>query len=441
MSRLTPLLFSTTLKPAVPLLCAALAACQSMQPLTIPLPAQEKETLHVPSREFFLFPGERMVGSLYNIRTRERDTLSDIARHFALGYNEIVSANPSLDPWMPIPGSRVLLPMQHILPDASHEGMILNLPTMRLFFFPKRQQPATLYTYPIGVGREGWETPTGKSRIVDKKTNPAWTVPPSIRREHAEKGDPLPKVVPPGPDNPLGAYAMRLSIPGYLIHGTNKPYGVGLRVSHGCIRLYPEDIEVLFGKTAVGASVTIVNQPYLTAWHSGDLYLEAHQPLEQNPRRTASLRKALIAQLGREAKKANATIDWARVDRILERADGIPAPVLAQSPDIQILVQAAPAVAHPGHFYGQPEVGELSDDKWAIAVASFANESEARRLAAMLSHQGPPIPARPLRKNRFYHVIAGPFKNEGEALSAADRIRREFQFDAEPLTPGAVWKN
>ena len=194
--------------------------------------------------------------------------MPDIARHFGLGYNEITLANPAVPAWAPKAGGQVLLPLRFILPDAPRKGIVLNLANMRVFYYPTKQ-PDTLLTYPVGVGRDGWNTPLGQTTIVAKKTQPTWIVPESIRREHAAKGDPLPKVVPPGPDNPLGEYALLLGSSSYRIHGTNKPYGVGMQVSHGCVRLYPEDIEVLFEKTPVGTPVRIVHQPYMMAWDRG----------------------------------------------------------------------------------------------------------------------------------------------------------------------------
>jgi L,D-transpeptidase ErfK/SrfK len=234
----------------------------------------------IATRQFAIAKHRRIVGDLAGISVQDGDTLPDIARHFGLGYNDITLANPAILPWTPKAGERVQLPLRFILPDASRKGIVLNLANMRLFYYPPKQ-PGAVFTYPIGIGREGWNTPLGQTTIVAKTVNPAWTVPESVRREHAEKGDPLPKAVPPGPDNPLGKYALRLGFSSYLIHGTNKPYGVGMQVSHGCVRLYPEDIEVLFKKTSVGTPVRIIHQPYMTAWEWDMLYLEAHEPLQK----------------------------------------------------------------------------------------------------------------------------------------------------------------
>jgi len=212
------------------------------------------------------------------------DDLLDIALRYDLGQNEIVQLNPDVDRWLPAMDSVIKLQNTRLLPDSEPSGVILNLPEFRLYYFPKKIQgsPANVITHPVSVGRQDWETPLGKTKVIAKKKNPSWRPPESIKKEHAEKGDPLPDVVPAGPDNPLGLYAMRLGIPGYLIHSTNKPFGVGLRVSHGCVRMYPKDIETLFPLIKVGTPVSIINQPIKVGWLEGSLYIEIHAPLEEH---------------------------------------------------------------------------------------------------------------------------------------------------------------
>ena len=212
------------------------------------------------------------------------DTFSDLARTYGLGYDDIVDANPEIDPWLPGEGTPILLPTQYVLPNSPKRGVILNIATKRLFYFPEVEQgeQQQVLTYPIGIGRVGWETPLGDTTVIAKARNPSWWVPASVRKEHAEMGDPLPSVVPPGPDNPLGTRVLKLDMPGYLIHGTNQPYGVGMRVSHGCVRLYPENIEFLYSLIDVGESVTIMNEPYQIGSKDGVLYFEAHVPLEDD---------------------------------------------------------------------------------------------------------------------------------------------------------------
>ena len=228
--------------------------------------------------------GQSVVGEPGLVFATEMDTLSDLARTYGLGYDEIIAANPGIDPWLPGAGTPIVLPTQYVLPDAEHRGVILNIATKRLFYFPAAEEGELqqVLTYPIGIGRVGWETPLGATTVVSKAKDPHWWVPASVRREHAEMGDPLPSVVPPGPDNPLGHRVLKLEMPGYLIHGTNTPYGVGMRVSHGCVRLYPENIEFLFDLVAVGEVVMIINEPFQFGQRDGTLFFEAHEPLEDD---------------------------------------------------------------------------------------------------------------------------------------------------------------
>ena len=228
--------------------------------------------------------GQTVVGEPQVVFARDTDTLSDFARAYGLGYDEIITANPGVDPWLPGDGTAILLPTQYVLPSVAQHGVVLNIATKRLFYFPEAVdgEPRQVLTYPIGIGRVGWETPLGETTVVSKAKDPHWWVPASVRREHAEMGDPLPSVVPPGPDNPLGHRVLKLDIPGYLIHGTNAPYGVGMRVSHGCVRLYPENIEALYTLVDIGEAVVIVNEPYQFGQKEGSLYFEAHVPLEDD---------------------------------------------------------------------------------------------------------------------------------------------------------------
>ena len=234
---------------------------------------------------FFLESADQtVVGEPQVVFAREEDTLSGLARTYGLGYDEIMAANPGVDQWLPGEGTPIVLPTQFVLPNVEKRGVVLNIATKRLFYFPspadgERQQ---VMTYPIGIGRVGWETPLGETTVVSKAKDPSWWVPASVRREHAEMGDPLPAIVPPGPDNPLGHRVLKLDMPGYLIHGTNTPYGVGMRVSHGCVRLYPENIEFLYTLVDVGESVSIINEPYQFGHRDGALYFEAHEPLEDD---------------------------------------------------------------------------------------------------------------------------------------------------------------
>ncbi len=270
-------------------------------------------------------PGERVVGEIEHVPARHEETLLDIARRYHVGFRELRLANPRVDPWMPGEGTQVILPTRHVLPDAPREGIVVNIPEMRLYYYPRPSQGAApkVVTYPISVGRRDWNTPLGLTRIVRKIENPSWRPPKSIREEHAARGDPLPAVVPPGPDNPLGAYALRLGIPGYLIHGTNKPDGIGMQVTHGCIRMFPEDIEALFRQARVNTPVRLVNQPFKAGWRAGELYLEAHPPLDETAGpldltdAVRAVTKALEGHRGTE-------VDWTLVRRLASNPSGIP---------------------------------------------------------------------------------------------------------------------
>jgi L,D-transpeptidase ErfK/SrfK len=276
----------------------------------------------------FALPTEEtdVVGKLQVAYARYEDTLADFARDYGLGFDEIVAANPGVDPWLPGEGTKVILPTQYVLPDAPRTGLVLNLASLRLFYYPKPEADGgqVVITHPIGIGREGWRTPQGKFRITQKVENPVWRVPSSIRREHAAMGDPLPSVVKAGPKNPLGAYAMRLNRPQYLIHGTNKPYGVGMRVSHGCIRLYPEDIARLFPEVPVGTRVRIVNQPFLAGWLDGRLYLEAHAPLSEQAKRWKGSHKPMEKVVAKKAADRPELVDWDRARKVAQAGLGIP---------------------------------------------------------------------------------------------------------------------
>lgn len=235
---------------------------------------------------FILPPSDvDIVGQITTITAGRDNTLLDIAREYDIGQNEILYANPNVDRWLPDDNSEVVLPRRFILPNTKRSGLVINLPEMRLYYYPKPKTGETpvVITHPVSVGRMDWDTPLGKTKIVSKKEDPSWRPPQSLKDEAIAAGDdPLPDVVEPGPDNPLGRYAMRLGIPGYLIHSTNKPYGVGMRVTHGCLRMYPEDIEQLFDKIPVNTPVQLVNQPIKIGWLAGSLFLEVHPPLEED---------------------------------------------------------------------------------------------------------------------------------------------------------------
>lgn len=224
------------------------------------------------ARELPLRDGD-LVGAINSYLVVKNDSLIEIARTFGLGYNEICDANPGLDPFIPSAGEVVRLPLSWVLPDVPrNRGVVINLSEMRLYYFSSGEGKS-VFTFPIGIGDEGSETPLGLFSVSEKRIAPAWKVPDSIRREEPQ----LPRVVPPGPDNPLGSHALRLSGGSVLIHGTNKPWGVGRKASHGCIRLYPEDIPVLFQLVQTGDRVLIVRQPVKIGLSYGKVFMEVHQ--------------------------------------------------------------------------------------------------------------------------------------------------------------------
>lgn len=288
------------------------------RPIEDPLPVNDFELVS---------PEQSVVGELQVVLARDEDTFSDLARAYGLGYDELLAANPGIDPWLPGADTPILLPTQFVLPPGIREGVVLNIASKRLFYFPSvaEGETAVVKTYPIGIGRVGWETPLGKTTVVAKAVDPVWYVPQSVRREHAEMGDPLPSVVPAGPDNPLGSRVLKLDIPGYLIHGTNQPYGVGMRVSHGCVRLYPENIEYLYELVDIGEKVQIVNEPYLLGEFDGDLVFEAHAPLQDDPVNPEERLNDLIAAFGKAAGKELDAEHEENIRAISDVANGVPA--------------------------------------------------------------------------------------------------------------------
>jgi len=330
-------------------LCLAIVTVSGCSSLSDWRHSREKASQYrpAPSDRFLLPPeGVDIVGKVQVTAARHEDTLLDIARRYDLGYEEIVAANPGVEPWLPGKGTTVVLPTQFILPRQKRQGLVLNLASMRLFYFPKPEpgQAAEVITHPIGIGREGWRTPQGTTRITQKIEKPAWTVPESVHREHARLGDPLPHIVPPGPDNPLGEFAMRLSRPQYLIHGTNKPWGVGIRVSHGCVRLYPEDISRLFPQVPVGTQVRIINEPYVVGRHDGQLYLEAHEPLSEDARRWKGSLEPMKKVMQTKAADLPVEVNWNKARKIAVQAHGIPIPVGPDSPELAEILARAPQV-------------------------------------------------------------------------------------------------
>jgi L,D-transpeptidase ErfK/SrfK len=409
----------------------------SDKPVQIPMPPpQELAAASDAERHVFaIVDQETVVGTVGTLVLRPGDTLSDVARHFGLGYEEIVAANPGLDPWVIDHPTRALVPLRFVLPQAPRQGLVINLAAMRLYHYPASRHGTQAVTYPVGIGREGRPTPTGGLFIVRKATNPTWRPTRHILNDHLKRGDPLPAVVPPGPDNPLGAYAMYLSAPRYLIHGTNKPYSVGLRASNGCIRLYPEDVEALFPTVAVKEPVTIVNQPYLIGIRGGNYYLQAYRPHEELNEPAA--RQRLRDELKRLETERLLVVDWPRVERILNEARGIPFPIGVQASDMEAVIASATELPHPATFYGQPQPPPEDSGAWHVVAAELASEPSARRTVAILQHLG--LPARLGRAGEGLRVVAGPFADAQAAQKAATRLKVDLDLDSQVLAPDPGW--
>jgi L,D-transpeptidase ErfK/SrfK len=284
-------------------------------------------------------PGEDLIGAIVSVQAGPEETLIDIARAHGLGYDEIRAANPAVDSWMPREGTTVALPKLYLLPMAPREGIVINVSEMRLYYYPKpkKNEAPTVEIFPVSIGRGDWNTPVVTTRVSAKVVDPTWTPPKSIREEHAADGDPLPEVVRPGPDNPLGKYALRMTLPSYLIHGTNKEYGIGMQVTHGCMRLYPEHIERLYKTVPVGTPVRILNQRYKAGWHNGTLYLEVHPALEGPHAEEERGKTPMVEALTGATKRAPSyPIDWDRVNELDLESTGIPGPVGAMSSPVSV---------------------------------------------------------------------------------------------------------
>jgi L,D-transpeptidase ErfK/SrfK len=274
---------------------------------------------------------DTVVGEDQTIITVYEDTLYDLARAYSLGSEELIRVNQGVDPWLPGAGKMLVVPGRHILPPGPREGIVVNLPEHRLYYYPKpkRGGPIQVITYPVSIGKMDWRTPLGVTHVIQKQKDPTWYPPESVRKEHAEAGDPLPVKVGPGPDNPLGAYAMRLAAGNgtYLIHGTNNPIAVGLAVTHGCIRMYPDDVAALFPLIPVGTPVRLINEPVKVAWIDGELLLEAHPPVdamgqsfEPNIDQFSDLLKAAVGD-------TTVAIHWDYAREVLQKANGVIATV------------------------------------------------------------------------------------------------------------------
>ncbi len=395
-----------------------------------PNPVQLKEP--VVRNEFSVAKGDDVIGRLAFVRLEKGDTLPDIARHFSLGIDGVSAANPGVDTWVPEAGKRILLPQSFILPDAPRKGIVINLAAMRLFEFKGDSRSQTVLTFPVGVGTEERPSPMGQMHVLRKVNRPTWHVPASIAEDHRKKGDPLPASIPPGPLNPLGECALYLSRPSYLIHGTNKPASIGLRATNGCIRLYPEDVKRLYENTPTNTPVNMVDQPYLVGQDNGVVYMEVHATTEGYD---AAEMDRIYAKLRAVEKESGRSLDWSKVKKVLAEARGIPVPIFETRPGPGKGVAEPMEVRHPGKLSGSPEIPELKADAWSVLAADLRDETDAVRLAAIINHQGPQIPARVIARNPGYRVVAGPFNDVTEAREAIKRLKIDLELDGRLIEP------
>ncbi len=293
----------------------------------------------------FVLPtdGSNIVGQLQVVTADARNTLLDIGRHYELGYEEITLANPGVSVWLPGEGTAIVVPGKFILPPPPWTGIIVNIPQRRLFYFPRRtgKQPATVVTFPIGIARPGWPTPLGTTRITGKHKDPAWFVPKSIQAEQHSQGElDFPEYFPPGPNNPMGMLALETGFAKIFIHGTNRPWGVGMRVSHGCLHLYPEHAADFFAQIAVGTPVRFINQAVLAGARDGQLYLSVFEPVDGYPESQVSL----LAQAMDALAIHDAPVDWKRVEQAIDAKRVVPMPVSVGAPSLdESLARIQPA--------------------------------------------------------------------------------------------------
>ncbi len=353
------------------------AGCALLHPAAPPAPVPPPPTpvVQLPkpaaTHRFDIEADTEIVGYVQKTVVGKDDTLPDIARRFDVGYEEMLLANPGVDPWLPGVGREVIVPTQFILPAAPHEGVVVDVAAMRIYYYPphKKSPRQVVYTHPIGIGRVGWRTPEGTTKIVSRTKDPVWVVPKSVRDEHAENGDVLPATVPAGPDNPLGQHMFRLSWPSYLIHGTNKPYGVGMRSSHGCMRLYPEDIAVFFDLIPIGTKVTVVNQPYLFGRRDGVTYFQAYAVMEDDSRDWSKNRQRLLTRLlnpkARREISVQDDIDWQLVGDLAHTPRALAVPVNGESTGVDATLSQSLLVenALPSGSNWDGKSGLLVDEK------------------------------------------------------------------------------
>jgi L,D-transpeptidase ErfK/SrfK len=357
--------------------------------------------------------GSSVVGTDSHIKTAYTDTLLDIARRNSLGYYEIIRANPAVDMWLPGAGTDIMLPGRRILPPGPHEGIVVNIPEHRLYYYPKpkKHEKPVVITYPVSIGKMDWKTPLGETRVTQKEKHPFWYPPESVRKEHLANGDPLPPgPQKPGPDNPLGDYAMRLAAGNgtYLIHGTNNPMAVGMAITHGCIRMYPEDVAALFPLIPVGTKVWLINEPVKVAFADGELLMEAHPAVDDEGQNTADPNMDLLSQkLDQALGSTTAAIHWDFAKQALQAANGIPTVVGIQadmSPEQAEAAEAADSSdQHPTQQTPDTATTPVAASPTAAAPATESTSAPAETTLSQVS------PARdPDHPSAAAHSVAAP---------------------------------
>jgi L,D-transpeptidase ErfK/SrfK len=328
--------------------------------------------------------GSSVVGADTHIKTVYQDTLLDIARRNSLGYYEIIRANPGVDMWLPGEGTDVMLPGRRILPPGPREGIVVNLPEHRLYYYPKpkKGEKPVVITYPVSIGKMDWKTPIGETHVIQKEKHPTWYPPESVRKEHLANNDPIPAVVKAGPDNPLGDYAMRLAAGNgtYLIHGTNNPMAVGMAITHGCVRMYPEDVAALFPLIPVGTKVWLINEPVKVAFVDGQLLMEAHPPVNDEGQNTDEVNtEPLSGKLDQLLGNTTVAINWDVAKEALQAANGIPEVVGLQAdldnpgnPSPEPAVAPPPSATPPAAVVPPPEPAPMAHDSDSVSPVPSA---------------------------------------------------------------------
>lgn len=264
-----------------------------------------------------------LIGEIQYSTAEEGDNVVKVAKRYDIGYNAMSIANPQLDLTRGFPaGAPMVLPTQYMLPNNTRHGIVVNLPEMRMYYFPEGRNE--VLTYPIGIGKIGKTIPIVNTMITRKAKNPVWIPPQDIREFNLEQGIVLPKVMPAGPDNPLGPYAIYMKLPTYLIHSTVFPESVGKRASFGCLRMYEGDIETFFPSVERGIPVAIINQPNKIGWQQNYLYLEAHEPLEEHQSAYDATLPGIVHAITLQTKDQPTLVDWQSVSYIANERDGVP---------------------------------------------------------------------------------------------------------------------